>query len=790
MEENKAKAYYEANKEKFFGSEISHILVDTKEEAEKLLARLKDGEDFASLAKEASKCPSKEQGGSLGRMPDFFYVPGFAKGLAQLRENGQVVGPVQSQFGFHIIRQDGEYAPVPFEGLQEMIDYYLEKAPEQLEAKYDYPQAKQVEFTETLGGGYVNRDLYQWMEDKDGEEIKAWVAEENAYTDAFFDAAAVEEMAAQMKEAAVPFSYGIPVFAHGKLYTAKRTADGKTMPVVLDEDWNLLEEVGTELMDQLDLFGIAPNPVDPDQVSITAAPFGAHMTSLLVYSLGKKEILFRVDDAPSAIWTPDGALWYSQQLPHPSEGYMENPVWRKAPGEEPVKVYDCPKGRAYVTVTAGADNTCIIDSWFDFGSEELLRAYPDGKVESVTGDLRAKNAYCGEKDGIIYINTDDGAPLGKIVAGEKTIIPESSRMIVDAEVTEQGLLAAFMDDVCLRMELYTFDGKKIRDIELPDQYGSTDSFLKSFTRSTEKKCVMFRFQSFTTPPAIFAYDETAGEVKKLYSAYKDDVPEDVIVEEIFVTARDGERIPAFVVRRKDAKKDGTNPVHMYGYGGYNVGMPPAYENMVTGTIPWQSAMDGIIYVNCNMRGGNEYGSRWHEAAMLDKKMNAFYDFIDIAEYLIVEGWTSAGKIAISGCSNGGLLMSALTTLRPDLWGAVIDSVPHTDMLRFVNDPAGPRYILEYGNPREEMCAYLRKYSPYHNIRPIPYPPIYVQTGERDNNVPPYHGKKFAAKLQALGTGGPTLLRVLAEGAHNRGQGDVMFKTMAEMQLFMEKHLGI
>ncbi len=179
MAEMTAKAFYEAHSDKFYGNEISHILVDTKEEAEALLARLKAGEDFAALAKECSKCPSREQGGSLGKVPDFCYVPGFAKGLGQLRENGQVVGPVQSQFGWHIIKQDGEYGPVAFEAVEEMLSYYLDK-PEQLGLKYDYPVPAKKEFTEILGGGYVNSDPYQWFDNKDDEERKAWVAEENA----------------------------------------------------------------------------------------------------------------------------------------------------------------------------------------------------------------------------------------------------------------------------------------------------------------------------------------------------------------------------------------------------------------------------------------------------------------------------------------------------------------------------------------------------------------------------------------------------------------------------------
>jgi len=787
MEKSKAREYYDANKELFRGADISHILVDTEEQAKEVLARIKAGEDFAKLARELSKCPSGQQGGSLGRVPDMFYVPGFAAALPGLKTVGQLAGPVRSQFGYHVIRLEGGVEQVPFEAVAEMLEHMLPELEKRAAGK-DYPSARKGDFSEVLGG-YENRDPYAWMENKDDAETLAWVAEENKYTDAWFAGKGVESLAAEMKSAAVKVDYMLPHYAHGRIYTTRTDADGKHMPVILDEEWNELAEIGAELLDRFMLFGADPCPTDADIVALRASPFGAHIGSVLLYSLSRKEIILRVDDSFGAVWTPDGALWYAQSLPHREEGYNENPVWRRPPeGGTPVKVYDPPRDRAYVIITEGPDNCVMIDSKFDFGSNELLIAYPDGRVESVTGEVRAKNEYCGTHGGVHYINTDEGAPLGKLVGGGRTVIPESKRMLIAAAVTERGLLAAFMEDVCLRLELYDFDGKKLEDVELPDRFGSMGA-MGAFVRSEAKKLCCFTFESFTTPPVICAYDEKSGKVRRLFSAYSDKVPEDIIVEQIFVTARDGERVPAFAVRRKDAERNGKNPVHMYGYGGYNLAMPPSYKNMVTGMKPWEWAAKGGIYVNCNLRGGNEYGSRWHEAGMLKNKMNAFNDFIDTAEYMIAEGWTSAGRIIISGCSNGGLLMSVLITLRPDLWGVVIDSVPHTDMLRFVNDPAGPRYITEYGNPRDaDMLPYLLGYSPYHNIRVLPYPPIYIQTGERDNNVPPYHAKKFAARMQEFSSGGPALLRVLAEGSHDRGQGDVMYRTMAEMQIFAEKAL--
>ncbi len=654
---------------------------------------------------------------------------------------------------------------------------------------WDYPRAEKIEHIEEIGG-YTDCDWYAWMRDKDDPKVREWVAAENAFTDAFFDPDEVKAMALELRSQAVPFEYSLPEYAHGHLYACRSDEYGRRSLVIMDESWNVLQTVGEELKDRFTMYGIRPDPRNEDIAALIATPFGAHMSSLLLYSFSGKRILFRADDVTfGAVWTPDGALWYAQQIPHTEEGYMENLVWRRSPvGGEPVKVYDAPRGRAYVGVRQGAGSSVIIDSSYDFGADELLRADEDGTVVSLTGTVRARYSYAGEREGKVYLITDDKAPRGRITANGETVIPESSRVILDAVVLKEGLLIAYMDDVALRMELTDFEGRLIKAVELPDRYGSM-GLMGGFHYLQEKGLACFLFESFTTPPAIYAFNEQTGAVGKLFSACRDKVPEDIITEQIFVSARDGARIPAFMVRRRDAVKNGKNNVMMYGYGGYNVPMIPSYENLVTGIRPWKWAKDGGIYVNCNLRGGGEYGAEWHEAAMFDRKMTAFYDFIDIAEALIAEGWTVPGKITINGCSNGGLLVSVLTILRPDLWSSVIASVPHTDMLGFVNDPAGPRFILEYGNPRDpKMNGYLRKYSPYHNVQSIPYPPIYIQTGERDNNVPPYHGKKFAALLQEKSSGGPVLLRVLAEGAHNRGEGEEMYRTKAEMLLFVKKYL--
>ena len=300
--------------------------------------------------------------------------------------------------------------------------------------------------------------------------------------------------------------------------------------------------------------------------------------------------------------------------------------------------------------------------------------------------------------------------------------------------------------------------------------------------------LILEFESFVHSPMLLKL--TGDQLTVLYQP-NPKTAEDIEVRQIFTEAPDGERIPAFVVMPKGLEKTGCTPTLMYGYGGYNNAILPSYNNPFVDLdiVDWVS--QGRIYVSINLRGGSEYGTRWHEGGSLANKKNCFTDFIATAERIQQEGWTCPAKTAICGGSNGGLLMCALLTMRPDLWGCVIASVPHTDMIRFRNDDRGPMYITEYGDPMDPaLFPLMLSYSPYHNIQPVAYPATYIQTGECDNNVPPYHGKKMAAKLQENNQSDhPVLLRVLALGSHDRGKGEAHLKTIAEMQSYIDWALG-
>ena len=458
------------------------------------------------------------------------------------------------------------------------------------------------------------------------------------------------------------------------------------------------------------------------------------------------------------------------------------------------------KNSVLIELAASADGDCIAASvMVDYAVKEIFIIHNnDLSYYSMTKDVPAPFIYMGTCHDKHYLISQEKADFGEIIAipdgkhiGDAvSIIPQQdNRIIQNGAILNGKLLVFYMEDVASIVAEYTLEGRWLRNLELPSKLGTAalSNGIPSWSLSAEN--IFLTFESFTNPPSVLQYNGSALRI--LHSAKEVDTSNIVVTRE-FVTARDGQKLPAFIVHMKDVVLNGQNPTLMYGYGGYYVAETPHFNNPFVGIDIIEWVQKGYVYVNCNIRGGSEYGVQWHTGGNLFNKKNCFYDFIDIAEWMIDNQWTSPKKLAICGGSNGGLLMSALTTMRPDLWGAVIASVPHTDMIHFKNDDRGPMYITEYGDPgEEEMFHYILSYSPYHNVKKTTYPPIYIQTGECDNNVPPYHGKKLAARLQSNNQADtPVLLRVLATGSHDRGKGEEWYQTTAEMYTFIANALHL
>ena len=345
-------------------------------------------------------------------------------------------------------------------------------------------------------------------------------------------------------------------------------------------------------------------------------------------------------------------------------------------------------------------------------------------------------------------------------------------------------IACYLKDVASQAKVFAMDGRLVRDVVLPG-IGTAGGFDGKRTDSE----TFYSFSSFATPPSIYHYDVQSGVSRLWRRSEVKFTPEDYEVRQVFYHSKDGTRVPMFIAYKKGIERDGDNPTLLYGYGGFNVSVPPLFS---VGRLAWMEM--GGVYAQANLRGGGEYGEAWHEAGTKLKKQNVFDDFIAAAEWLVREKYTRPAKLAIQGGSNGGLLVGAVMTERPDLFGACLPAVGVMDMLRFQKFTEGRTWVDDYGSSdnRQEFKALLA-YSPYHNIKPgTCYPATLATTADTDDRVIPGHTFKFMAALQrAQSCDNPILVRIDTRAGH--GLGKPLLKRIDELAdewAFLVKNLGM
>ena len=668
----------------------------------------------------------------------------------------------------------------------------------------NYPNIPRVDAKDTIFGVTVE-DPYRYLEDKNDPKVLELVAQENAYTKAFFDGQSVfhageleKELRARPTYHAI---YGVQE-ACGRRCASRMLEGGKHDIVTLDEHYKTAGVLMNDAMmgDRMHVYNAEPCPTHPGLYAVMGVKHGAPRCCVFVYNEDEKRVLAELDDIFGYSWSEDGAsIYYSSAIVDTANNRNINRVHRYdwQSGENHT-IYTYPDNAVFIGVDPAPMSGCFLGVKVNYGDTLVLYLSSEGVATRLSSG-RGYFKYAGEKNGRCYFSTDDGAPMGRVVSiavndvtregalaeGFEVTLDETDASLESVGLTDAGLLAVHSRHACSEMALYTFAGEKLRDIAMPDTYGAIA--VPEVMHVSDAGNIFFRFQSFTMKPVTLALNAATCEITVIDQEEERDTS-DIAVSRCFLNARDGQRILVYLVHQKDMVKNGDTPVLMYGYGGYFNILSPMPENLAGyDIVEW--VRRGRIYAHCILRGGGEYGTKWHEDGMKLTKKNAFYDFIDIAEWLVKEGYTRPAKIVANGASNGGLLMAAISTLRPDLFGTVIASVPHTDMIRFRNDDRGMMYITEYGDPQgdEETLRYMLSYSPYHNVKPgTLYPRLLIQTGENDNNVPPYHGKKFAARLQHdADERHPVLLTVLAHGSHNRGVGDEYYYNIAQMQTFVE-----
>jgi prolyl oligopeptidase len=408
-------------------------------------------------------------------------------------------------------------------------------------------------------------------------------------------------------------------------------------------------------------------------------------------------------------------------------------------------------------------------------------------------DFDAEYGYVTNKGSTFYFQTNNGAPRNRLIAIDlgkpapadwKEVIPQAKEVLNGISHVGGELFANYMKDASTIIKNFDESGKFIKDIQLPG-IGSAGGF-GGKSHETE---TFYSFSSYTVPGAIYRYD-TAKDTSELYRTPKVDFDgSQYETKQVFYKSKDGTKIPMFITHKKGLKLDGTNPTLLYGYGGFNIPLTPGFSPV---NVPWLEM--GGVYAVANLRGGGEYGHDWHQAGVKLKKQNVFDDFISAAEYLIESKYTTNKKLAIQGGSNGGLLVGAVITQRPDLFGAALPAVGVLDMLRFEKFTIGWAWASDYGSVKnaDEFKALLA-YSPYHNAKPgTCFPPTLITTGDHDDRVYPAHSFKFAAALQhAQSCDTPVLIRIETRAGHGAGKSTQQrIEEAADVWGFVAKTLGV
>jgi prolyl oligopeptidase len=407
---------------------------------------------------------------------------------------------------------------------------------------------------------------------------------------------------------------------------------------------------------------------------------------------------------------------------------------------------------------------------------DLKKGTPPTRITTGKNFLYSASVYNGR----VYIVTNEDAPRFRMFvteAGEydrddwKEIIPQTGSVLKDAQLWGGKIFAQYEQNASSQLKVFDLEGKNVRDVALPG-IGSVFDIGGKWDRDE----IFYGFESFTVPPTIYRYDVEHGSSSVWAKVDAPSIDASAYsVEQEWFRSKDGTRVPMFLVHMKGLKKDGANPTLLTGYGGFDISLTPSFERDI---YLWLE--HGGIYAVANLRGGAEFGEDWHRAGMLDKKQNVFDDMIGAASYLVSERYTDAAHLAIEGASNGGLLVGAVMTQRPELFRAVVCRVPLLDMLRYQNFQIARLWIPEYGTAENpDAFKWLYAYSPYHHVRSgVEYPAVLFMTAEADSRVDPMHAFKMAAALQASGSRRAVLLRV--ESGVGHGVGTPVGKRVEEL----------
>ena len=681
--------------------------------------------------------------------------------------------------------------------------------------KLVYPNTDKIKQSDNYYGVEVS-DPYRWLENPDAESTKAWVAAQNKVTTGYLKTITAREKIRQRLTQLWDYEkYGSP-FKRGQRYFYFKN-DGLQNQSVL-YTLESLENEGRVLLD--------PNTLSEDGTIALSGLSISDDGQWLAYGLstaGSDWVEYRVKDIESGedtgdrlkwikfsgtSWTKDNRGFFYSRYDEPNEqtkledvNYYQKLYYHRLGTEqaEDTLIYHRPDQKEWGFSGGVTEDGkyLVISVWQGTDRKNLVfyqnLSQPDSQVVELISEFEASYGVIDNDGDTFWIETDLDAPRGRVISIDlknperrnwQEIIPEAEETLQGVGLLNEQFVANYLKDARSQIKIFELDGSLVREVELPG-IGSAGGF----DGKRADKETFYTFTSFTTPATIYRYDMTTGESQLFRQPQVDFDPEAYQTQQVFYPSKDGTKIPMFITHKKGIELDGNNPAYLYAYGGFNISLTPSFS---ISNLVWLEM--GGIYAVPNLRGGGEYGEAWHQAGMKNKKQNVFDDFIAAAQWLIDRQYTNKNKLAIAGGSNGGLLVGACMTQRPDLFAAAIPAVGVLDMLRFHKFTIGWAWCPEYGSPdNEEDFKTLYAYSPLHNLKPgTAYPATMITTADHDDRVVPAHSFKFAAALQAAHQGdNPVLIRIETKAGHGAGKPtSKIIEEAADKWAFLVANLGM
>jgi len=678
--------------------------------------------------------------------------------------------------------------------------------------KIQYPETRKENISDDYWDTQIN-DPYRWLEDDRSQETEEWVIEQNKLTYSYLEKIPFRDRLRERLTELMNYpKYGYPQKINNKYYFYKN--DGLQNQSVLYELDSLTAEP-TVLLD--------PNKLSTDgTIALSRASFSKD-GKYLAYSISKSgsdwNEIFVMEVATRQLlpdhiewvkfsgisWQGNGFYYSAYDKPELGKEYSNKNEYHKVfyhhlnDDQTQDKIVFENKEHALRNCYAGVSEDekflFIMETESTSGNSVWLKdlTQPKTKAKLIAPGFDSDFSVIDHYEGKIYVLTNYQAPNQQLMVVDparpqlenwKTLIPESKHVIEDVSLVGGQLFINYLQDASNRLYAYDTSGQLLHEIKLPTigtvgiagKYDDNEAF--------------YMFTSYTYPSTIYRYDVAENKAELFRKSEISFNTDDFISEQIFYTSKDGTQIPMSIIYKKGLKKNGKNPTMLYGYGGFNISLLPGFS---VGRIPFLE--QGGVYAIANLRGGGEYGESWHKAGTKMQKQNVFDDFIAAAEYLITEKYTSSKKLAINGGSNGGLLVGACMTQRPDLFAVAIPEVGVLDMLRYQKFTIGWAWATDYGTAEDsqEMFEYLLGYSPLHNLKAgTTYPATLITTGDHDDRVVPAHSFKFAATLQEHHSGHtPTLIRIDVKAGHGAGKPiSKVIDAQTDVWAFVMKNLGM